>query len=147
MSTMSDIYKKLLINFFKKPVFAQIILLIMLVGVISFFKPLSSFSDNNTSEMATLFINFETEKRFFEGETVKDMTILDALNMAVSIGKIKLNYIIDESGNVNVMEIDGHVNGINNKYFVFYLNSEKVATKILNKEKVHRGDNIEIKNE
>ena len=144
---MSDIYKKLLINFFKKPVFAQIILLIMLVGVISFFKPLSSFSDNNTSEMATLFINFETEKRFFEGETVKDMTILDALNMAVSIGKIKLNYIIDESGNVNVMEIDGHVNGINNKYFVFYLNSEKVATKILNKEKVHRGDNIEIKNE
>jgi len=97
--------------------------------------------------MATLFINFETEKRFFEGETVKDMTILDALNMAVSIGKIKLNYIIDESGNVNVMEIDGHVNGINNKYFVFYLNSEKVATKILNKEKVHRGDNIEIKNE
>ena len=144
---MSDIYKKLLINFFKKPVFAQIILLIMLVGVISFFKPLSSFPDNNTSEMATLFINFETEKRFFEGETVKDMTILDALNMAVSIGKIKLNYIIDESGNVNVMEIDGHVNGINNKYFVFYLNSEKVATKILNKEKVHRGDNIEIKNE
>jgi len=140
-------YKKLLINFFKKPVFAQIILLILLVGVISLFKPLFNFPNNSTSEMATLFINFETEKRFFEGETVKDMTILDALNMAVSIGKIKLNYIIDESGNVNVMEIDGHVNGINNKYFVFYLNSEKVATKILNKEKVHRGDNIEIKNE
>ena len=97
--------------------------------------------------MATLFINFETEKRFFEGEVVKDMTILDALSMAVSVGKIKLKYAIDISGNVNIMEIDDHTNGTSDKYFVFYLNSKIVATKDLNKELVNNGDRIEIKNE
>jgi len=140
-------YKKLLINFFKKPVFAQIILLILLVGVISLFKPLFNFPNNSTPEMATLFINFETEKRFFEGEAVKGMTILDALNMAVSVGKIKLNYTIDESGDVDVMEIDGYTNGMGGKYFTFYLNSKKIATKNLNREVVQNKDKVEIRNE
>ena len=97
--------------------------------------------------MATLFINFETEKRFFEGEAVKGMTILDALNMAVSVGKIKLNYTIDESGDVDVMEIDGYTNGMGGKYFTFYLNSKKIATKNLNREVVQNKDKVEIRNE
>ena len=137
-------YKKLQTNFFKKHLFGQIMLLIALVGIISFFKLSFDFSGGNTPGLATLFINFEAEKRLFEGEVVKDMTILDALSAAVSVGKIKLNYAIDNSGNVNIMEIDGHVNGIGNKYFVFYLNSQKVAIKDLNKEVVHGGDRIEI---
>ena len=139
MRIMSD-----LINFFKKPFFAQIILLIALVGIIYFLKLSFDLSGNNTPNLATLVINFETEKRFFEGEVVKDMTMLDALSVAVSVGKIKLNYAIDESGSVNIMEIDGHTNGISNKYFVFYLNSKKVAAKDLNKEIVHNRDRIEI---
>ena len=116
----------------------------VLIVIISFFKLSFDFSGGNTPGLATLFINFEAEKRLFEGEVVKDMTILDALSAAVSVGKIKLNYAIDNSGNVNIMEIDGHVNGIGNKYFVFYLNSQKVAIKDLNKEVVHGGDRIEI---
>ncbi len=140
-------YKKLLINFFKKPLFAQIMLLLALIGIVSFFKLSFNFSDNNASGLATLVINFETEKRFFEGDVVKDMTMLDALNAAVSVGNIKLNYALDKSGNVNIMEIDGHVNGTGNKYFVFYLNSNKVAAKNLNKNYVHGGDRIEIRNE
>ncbi len=138
---------KLLLNFFKKPLFAQIILLMVLIGIISFFKLSFNFSNNNIPNLAILVINFETEKRFFEGDVVKNMTILDALNAAVSVGKIKLNFAIDKSGNVNIMEIDGHTNGAGNKYFVFYLNSKKVVAKDLNKKVVHSGDRIEIRNE
>ncbi|GEM_PF-1325210 len=141
-------YKKLLTNFFKKPLFAQILFLIALIGVIYFFKLSFTLSrNNNTSNLATLAINFEKEKRFFEGDVVKDMTLLDALNAAVSVGKIKFNYAIDESGNVNVLEIDSHTNKVGNKYFVFYINSKRVPTKDLNKETIHNGDSIEIRNE
>ena len=140
-------YKKSLTNFFNKTLFAQIILLIALVGIVYFFKLSFNLPNNNVSNLATLFINFETEKRFFEGEVVKDMTMLDALNLAVSVGKIKLNYVIDKSGDVNVMEIDGHVNGVGNKYFIFYLNYNKIMPKDLNKKSVHNGDKIEIRNE
>jgi len=45
------------------------------------------------------------------------------------------------------MEIDGHTNGVDNKYFVFYLNSKKVAAKDLNKKPVYNRDRIEIRNE
>ena len=137
-------YKKSLAIIFKKPLFAQIVLLIALMGAIYFFKLSFHSSSNTTPNLATLAINFETEKRFFEGEVVKDMTVLDGLNAAVSAGKIKLNFAIDGSGNVDIMEIDGHANGIGNKYFVFYLNSKKVTTKELNREAVHSGDRIEI---
>lgn len=140
-------YKKLLTNFFKKPLFAQIILLIALIGIISFFKLSFNLLSGNATNLATLIINFETEKRFFEGEVVKDMTVLDALSTAVSVGKIKFNYAIDKSGNVNILEIDGHINKVGNKYFVFYLNSKKIATKDLNKEVIHGRDRIEIRNE
>lgn len=142
-------YKYLLPNFFKKPIFSQIVLLMLLMGIIYFFKLPFNLSRNNTntSNLASLFINFEKEKRFFEGDVVKDMTVLDALNAAVSVGNIKFNYAIDESGNVYVLEIDGHINKIDNKYFVFYINSKRVATKDLNKEIVHAGDSIEIRNE
>ena len=134
-------YKKLL------PFLVKIILIIIGIGIISFFKLSSDFLNSNTPGLATLVINFETEKRFFEGEVVRGMTVLDALNTAVSVGKIKLNFTIDKSENVSVVEIDGHINGINNKHFVFYLNSKKVATKDLNKEMIHGGDRIEIRNE
>ena len=140
-------YKKLFKNLFKKSLFYQILLLIMLVGIISFLKLSSSFLNNNVPGLATLVINFETEKRFFEGDVIKNMTILDALSAAVSVGKIKLNYAIDKSENVNILEIDGQINGINGKYFVFYLNSKKVATKDLNKKVIRSGDRIEIRYE
>ena len=139
MRIMSD-----LINFFKKPFFVQIILLIALMGIIYFLKLSFDLSDSNTPNLATLVINFETEKRFFEGEVVKEMTMLDALSAAVSVGKIKLNYAIDESGNVNIKEIDGHTNGVNDKHFVFYLNSKKINMPDLNTSIVHGGDKIEI---
>ncbi len=125
----------------------KIVLIIAGIGILSFLKLSFNLSNNNTSNLATLVMNFETEKRFFEGEVVKDMTMLDALNAAISVGKIKLNYAIDKSGKVNMMEIDGYTNGIGSKYFIFYLNSKKIATEDLNKEVVHNGDRIEIRNE
>ena len=144
---MSYTNKKLLTNFFKIQTFAQIILLVVLLGAIFFLKLSFNFSNDSTPELATLVINFETEKRFFEGEVVENMTMLDALNASVSIGKIKFNYAINESSDVSVLEIDGHTNGVGNKYFVFYLNSKKIPVRDLNKKEVHGGDRIEILNE
>lgn len=144
---MSNTNKKLLIGFFKKTFFAQIILLIVAIGIFSLFKPSIDLSNSSASDMATLVINFETKKRFFEGEVIKDMTILDALNAAVSVGKIKLNYVIDRSGNVNVMEIDGYTDGIGYKHFAFYVNFEKIDMEDLNKKFILNGDKIEIRNE
>lgn len=140
-------YKKLLTNFSKKPILFQVALLILLLIIVYLFKPSLNLSQKNSSDLALLTINLETEKRSFEGEVIDDMTMLDALNAAVSVGKIKLNYAIDELGNVNIMEIDGHTNGVNNKYFVFYLNSKKISPETLNKEKISHGDSIEIRNE
>ena len=137
-------YKKLLINFFKNNHLIKAVLIIAGIGILSFFKPSFDLSKSETSGLATLVINFETEKRFFEGEVTKDMTMLDALNLAVSVGKIRLNYAIDKSGNINVAEIDGHTNGVNNKYFIFYLNSKTIAPKDLNRRIIHKGDKIEI---
>lgn len=136
-------------NFFKKTIFAQILLIILVIGSIVFFKLSLNLvdTDNDDGNLAVLFINFNNQKRFFEGEVVEDMTMLDALNAAVSVGKIKFNYSINNSGNVNVAEIDGHTNGTDNKYFIFYLNSKEVPAEDLNKKVVHGGDRIEIQNE
>jgi hypothetical protein len=115
------------------------------MGAMYLLKPPFYSPDNKTSNLATLAINFETLQKYFEGDVIEGMTILDALNMAVSAGNLKLNYIIDKSGNVSVVEIDGYTNGTNNKYFVFYLNSAKVPTEDLNKQIIHGGDKIEIR--
>jgi hypothetical protein len=140
-------YNKLLTAFFKKTILAQIVFLTAVFILVYILKPSFNFSGNSTPNLATLFINFETEKRFFEGEVVQNMTILDVLNAAVPTGNIKFNYAISDSGNVIVMEIDGHTNGTDNKYFNFYLNSKKIATKDLNKEIVREGDKIEVRDE
>lgn len=134
-------------KFFKKTLTIQIIFLLVLIVVFYFFKLTINLPGQNTSGLATLVINFETEKRFFEGEVFEGMTVLDALSAAVLVGQIKFNYAIDKFNNVNIMEIDGQTNGINNKHFVFYLNSNKIAVKDLNKKEIHRGDRIEIRNE
>lgn len=134
-------YQKLLTNFFKERLLTRIIVSLALIGTI--FLSLILFY-GNTPGLATLVINLQAEKRFFEGEVLANMTMLDALNAAVSVGKIKFNYAIDKSGNVNVVEIDGHANGIGGKNFVFSLNSKKVATKDLNRKKVNNRDRIEI---
>ena len=120
-------------------------LLAILIGVIYLTKLSLNLPDSNTVGLATLAINLETEKRLFEGEVVKDMTMLDALNAAVSVGNIKLNYTVDKSGNVDIIKIDGHTNGISDKYFVFYLNSKEVSSEKLNKTTVRNGDRIEIR--
>lgn len=144
---MSDTNKKLPVDFFKKTIFVQIILLMVLFGVVYFTKLSFNLSDTENTGLATLIINTKTERRIFEGEVVKDMTILDALNMATAVGKIELNYAIDDSGKVSVLEINGHTNNDSDKYFVFYLNSKKIDTKDLNKKTIRGGDKIEIQYE
>ncbi len=136
---------KLLTNFFKKPLFIQIAFLVALLGIVSLFKLSFNLPGNDTPGLATLVINFETEKRSFEGEVFQDMTILDALNMALSVGKIELNFSIDESGDVSVTQIDGYTTKTSSEHFIFYLNSHEIAVKDINKKELHDGDTIEIR--
>lgn len=94
--------------------------------------------------LATLAVNFETGKRLFEGEVYTGMTILDALNAAMSVGKIKLNYALDDKNQTQIMEIDGYTNNTGGKSFLFYLNNKEVAPQNLNKVRIEAGDKIEI---
>lgn len=137
-------YENLLITFFKKPPLIKIALIIIGISILSFLKLSYDFSKDGSAGLATLVINFETEKRVFEGEVAGNMTMLDALNLAVSVGKIKFNYAIDKSGDIHVAEIDGHTNGFNNKYFIFYLNSKTIPAKDLNRKIIHKRDKIEV---
>jgi len=78
---------------------------------------------------------------------VADMTILDALNMAMTAGKIKLNYALGENNQTRVMEINDHLNKVGNKHFAFFLNDKWIDSENLNKTKIKPGDSVVIKYE
>jgi len=138
--------KKYLESFFKKRHRVEITSIIALLILASIFNMFANQlkQERGQEKLATLAVNFETEKRFFEGEVYDGMTILDALNAAVSVGKIKLNYFLNDKNQTQIMELDGYVNGIEDKYFSFYLNDKRIDSQNLNKVYLKAGDKIEI---
>ena len=99
------------------------------------------------NSFATLAVNFDNLKRSFEGEVVEDMTVLDALNMAMAAGKIKLNYSLDDKNQTWIMEINDHLNKAGNRHFAFFINDKQIDSKDLNKVNLKAGDSIVIKYE
>ena len=140
-------YKKLLKPFFKKRYWIEFVSIVVLLVLASVFKITVDNLKDGESGLATLAVNFEDMKRSFEGEVVEDMTVLDALNMAMAAGKIKLNYALDDKNQVMIMEINDHLNKVENKNFAFFLNDKKIDSKNLNKVNLNAGDNIVIKYE
>src|SRR3989344_9424049 len=125
-------YKKSLKPFFKKRHLVEIASIVVLLILASVFKiTVDNLKDaeNGGNNLATLAINLENLKRSFEGEVVEDMTVLDALNMAMAAGKIKLNYVLDDKNQTSVMEINDHLNKTGDRHFVFFLNDKQIDSK------------------
>jgi len=90
---------------------------------------------------ATLVISFDKDKqRTFSGPIMEKMTVLDAL-LAATYGSdnIKINYYIDPQNNVNLSSINGYIS-LNGHGWNFYVNSELVNTKDINKIYVKSND-------
>ena len=135
---------------FKERYIVEIISIVVLLVIASLFK-LSvdhvKSTDNSTNRLASLAVNFTSLNRYFEGEVIENMTVLDALNMATAAGKIKLNYALDNKNRTKVMEINDHLNQVGGKNFVFYLNNNKIDSKDLNEIDLKAGDKVVIKYE
>ena len=143
-------YKKSLKPFFKKRHLVEIASIIVLLLLASVFKvTVDNLKDagNDGNGLATLAVNFDNLKRSFEGEVVEDMTILDALNMAMAVGQIKLNYVLDDRNQTWVMEINDHLNRVGDKHFAFFLHDKQIDSKDLNKVHLKAGDSIVIRYE
>jgi len=142
-------YKKSLSSTFRKSHLVEIGAIIALLVIASLFKVTvdNLKEDRGNNGLATLAINFDNLKRSFEGEVIENMTILDALNMAMAAGEIKLNYALDENNQTSIMEINDHMNKVGNTHFTFYLNGKLVDSRDLNKTRIKAGDEIVIKYE
>jgi len=100
--------------------------------------------NSNKNFIATLSLNFDNVNRFFEGEVLEDMTMLDALNMATTVGKIKFNYILNDQNLTLIMEINDHKNETGDRKFLFFINDKKIDSEDLNKVLVKAGDSMVI---
>jgi len=140
-------YKKSLKPFFKKRHLIEITSIILLLILASAFKITSEHLNNmnsNKNFIATLSLNFDNVNRFFEGEVLEDMTMLDALNMATTVGKIKFNYILNDQNLTLIMEINDHKNETGDRKFLFFINDKKIDSEDLNKVLVKAGDSMVI---
>lgn len=129
-------------------IFAQIALVIILVMTAIFID--QTFRQDATPvtsspTQASLLINFENKQRLFEGTVVSGMTMLDALGAATTAGQIKLKYAISANNEVQITEINDHINHTANKTFNFYLNGDKVDSKNINQIPIQNGDKVEIR--
>ncbi len=143
-------YKKSLKPFFKKRHLIEIASIVVLLILASVFKiTVDNLKDagNGGNNLATLAVSLDNLNRSFEGEVSEDTTVLDALNMAMAVGKIKLNYVLDEKNQTWVMEINDHLNSVGGKHFAFFLNDKKIDSKNLNKVNLKAGDSIVVRYE
>lgn len=88
---------------------------------------------------ASLLIDFGVKKRMFVGETVDNMTVLDALNFSADGNNVE--YKLDNTKNY-LAAVDGFAN--DGKIWATYLNGIKQA-KTINEIVVKAGDEVELK--
>ena len=143
-------YKRSLKPFFKKSYLVELassVVLLMLASVFKITVDNLKETESGGDGLATLAVNFDDIKRTFEGEVTEDMTVLDALNMAMAAGKIELNYALDDENQTWVLEINDHLNRVGDKHFVFFINDKQINSKDLNKTELKPGDKVVIKYE
>ncbi len=116
------------------------LLVVFFLILFVFVWPVPPFSKNK----ATLVIDFGNKKRAFEGETFKDMTVLDALNASTKAGNVDFSYAIN-GDNVNINKLDAYSTEDNRNKFLFFLNSSTIDSSQINKIKIKPGDEITIK--
>lgn len=113
---------------------------IITVSILFFYVDFSKITPMD----ARLTVRFDDKNvKTFEGAVIQDMTILEALEAASRGDGFKINYFIDQRGDVNLASIGATSNGLNGKNWHFYLNKESIETKQIGKIKIGRGDLIE----
>ncbi len=117
---------------------------LVLTSSILYLSLMSEMSKN--SNVARVELYLEEEKRIFEGETIENMTVLDAMYAASIAGNITFKYTLDPEKNVTkVSALDGITYRSNSNSPDFYLNSEKIETEIIHAVTIKPGDVIVVK--
>lgn len=134
--------------FTNKPLLKQAVLIVVIAGGILLFEKFFNWGlfliNEKSKKEATLLIDFKNMQRMFEGETIENMTMLDALNASVAVGKVELTYVVDSNNNTSVTKINDHTE-TKDGVFAFYLNKRVVNMKDINKTYIYPGDKITIK--
>lgn len=94
-----------------------------------------------TQEGVYFEIDFGTEKRAFEGEVLKDMSILDALIISSQIGNFEIGYNLSND-KLSLSMVDDLKNEGFAKKWNFYLNGQLIDSYTIHKTKVMPGDKI-----
>lgn len=128
---------------FKEPLLViSILMAVFILAAISLISSSPGFPGNNK---ATLVFALNDSDRFFEGETIEGLTLLNIINLTTAIGNINFKYAIEEDGKIKVLAINGQViDGVSNKLSIL-INSRAIDATSLNKIAIMPGDKIEIK--
>lgn len=101
-----------------------------------------SRSNFNNAATARLEIEVGGQKRAFEGEVLKNMTVLEALQASAAAGNISFSYKLD-NGRLVIERIDGYRGPVES--ILVFLNSTLVKTETINVLPVNPGDVIAVK--
>ena len=93
---------------------------------------------------AAILIDFGSKEseRFFRGEVVKDMSLLDALRLSAMAGNLELQ-VNGELGAEKIVKIDGLQDGKDGGRWNYYLDGEKIE-KSLSAQIVSPGDRFKF---
>lgn len=127
----------MLLKILKNRTFWIVIIVLALGLSTGFFKGL--FKPENKIYVE---INFNGEKRAFEGKALNDLTVLEALIASSRGGNFKVKYAL-LNDQVDIYKIKDLTENNSNKWN-FYLNGKKVETSQIHKIKVKPGDKIYI---
>ncbi|MBI2065367.1 MAG: hypothetical protein HYT62_04965 [Candidatus Yanofskybacteria bacterium] len=95
-------------------------------------------------EAVLMFISEKGERRMFQGEVIKDMTVLQALVASSRAGQIKLEYSIDSENHVVIDSLNGYARARDER-LTFYLNGLQVSMSDISSTFIMAGDKIEVR--
>ena len=80
----------------------------------------------------------------FQGEVIKNMTVLQALVASSRAGQIKLEYSIDPENHVVIDSLNGYARARDER-LTFYLNGLQVSMSDISSTFIMAGDKIEVR--
>jgi len=121
-----------------------LVIAVLIYGFYSgLFGDLLSYSINGrgSSNAARIEIDYETNRRVFEGDVLSDMSMLDALLAASRGGSFEVRYAL-LGDLIDIMEIDSMIeDGLDGNWH-FYLNGKEIRSAEIHKIKIRSGDEI-----
>ena len=133
------------LDFFKETIFAQIVLLVIVILIVWFFH--WSFIEDNTNRenllgTASLLIDTKGDQRLFSGEVDEGMTMIDALTTSSKAGDFKFVYLVSATGDVTISDINGF--STEDTDVTFFLNDQQIPAVDLGREFLSGGDEIKV---